>query len=348
MQQRRLGLLPVGRLTAPRLEHGCLQRAAEGEAQLPRLATCAVERVQPGGGLLVRLPPGQEHDARHGCRDGLAQHGDRRLGDLRVVHLPGAVDAGQDHVRLEERVLQPDTVPPELVVEDGEDLGGRLGTPVQVVGTRHQHLRLDDGRETGLLGERGVPRQRVCVRLRARGRRQAVPDPQHRTPLGEPRPERDVLLQAATQAVEALGHHLVREPGERRHPPVDLDPRDDAPPREDLRERRAVLRALPQRLVEEDDAADVLLDAGAGEQQLPVGATKLLRRLQPDRRQSLGDRREALVGGQDALPGRHELVSRPAHRPHQVRQDSARLTVTFCGSDADSTTGTLTSRTPSR
>ena len=70
---------------------------------------------------------------------------------------------------------------------------------------------------------------------------------------------------------------------------------------EQLRERRAVERALADRLVEEDHAADVLLGARRREEQVAVRAPVLLGRLDPDRVEALLDRAGALVGGEDAL-----------------------------------------------
>src|SRR5204863_9061847 len=70
---------------------------------------------------------------------------------------------------------------------------------------------------------------------------------------------------------------------------------------EQLRERRAADRALPDRLVEEDDAADELLDALGGEEEVTVGAAALLRRLDVDRVEALLDRPVALVRGEDPL-----------------------------------------------
>src|ERR671938_425050 len=72
-------------------------------------------------------------------------------------------------------------------------------------------------------------------------------------------------------------------------------------PLEELREGRVVGRALPDRLVEEDHAADVLLDPLGREEEVAVGAAVLLRRLDGDRVEALLDRPVALVGGEDSL-----------------------------------------------
>ena len=84
---------------------------------------------------------------------------------------------------------------------------------------------------------------------------------------------------------------------------------------EQLRERRPVGGALADRLVEEDDAADVLLGARRREEQVAVGAPVLLGRLDADRVEALLDRAVALVGGEDPLP----LGDERARRSRAVR-----------------------------
>ena len=57
----------------------------------------------------------------------------------------------------------------------------------------HQHLRLDDGDEPGLLGERCVAGERVRVGPDAVLARYAVADRDHGAPFREPRAELAVL-----------------------------------------------------------------------------------------------------------------------------------------------------------
>src|SRR5207302_2816369 len=82
---------------------------------------------------------------------------------------------------------------------------------------------------------------------------------------------------------------------------VDLDARDDAPRFEQLRERRPVMTALADRLVVQDDAADVLLDARRREEHVSVRAARVLGRLEADRVETLLDRPGALVRSEDSL-----------------------------------------------
>jgi hypothetical protein len=55
------------------------------------------------------------------------------------------------------------------------------------------------------------------------------------------------------------------------------------------------------RLVEENDAADVVLGAGRREEHVAVRAAVLFGRLESDRVEALLDRAAALVRGEDAL-----------------------------------------------
>ena len=64
---------------------------------------------------------------------------------------------------------------------------------------------------------------------------------------------------------------------------------------------RPICGALPQGLVVEDDTADVLLHAGRGEQQLPIGTSRRLGGEDVDAVKSLADGGGALIGGKDPL-----------------------------------------------
>jgi hypothetical protein len=127
----------------------------------------------------------------------------------------------------------------------------------------HQDLGLDDRDEPFVHAERGVARERVGIGAQAVVARQRVGDRDHGAPLGEARAEAAVLDEPLAEAVETLGNHLVRGERQRLGALVDLDAGDDALVGEELRERRTVARLLPDRLVEEDHAADVVLAASS-------------------------------------------------------------------------------------
>src|SRR5690606_25584605 len=126
-----------------------------------------------------------------------------------------------------------------------------------------------------------------------------------RAPLGEAGAQLVVLLQARAQAVQALGHDLAREAGKRMRALVDLDARDHAVVRHVAGEGDSVLRLLADGLVEQDRAADVLVQARGRQQQLAVGAAVLLGVLDADAGEALGDGAGGFVDGGDALAGRN-------------------------------------------
>jgi hypothetical protein len=145
----------------------------------------------------------------------------------------------------------------------------------------------------------------VRIGLDAGRRGNALADRDHGTPLGEARAHAEVLGHALPEPVQALGHLLA---GMQRHvvrAGVDLDAGDDSARLQVLAEVDAVLRRLAQRLVEEDHAAHVLLDARGGEEQLPVCPAVLLRGLDLHGIEALLARARALVGGEQALARRH-------------------------------------------
>ena len=164
-----------------------------------------------------------------------------------------------------------------------------------------EHLRLDDRNEAGLLAERRVAGEGVRVRPDAVLARALRVDRVRRAPLGEAGAELAVLGEPLAQAVEPLRDRLGLREREWLRAEVDLDPRDDPLRVEQLRERRPVRGALADRLVVEDDAADVLLGARRREEQLAVGAPRVLRGLEADRVEALLDRAGALVRGENAL-----------------------------------------------
>ena len=116
MEKGRLSGPDVGVITCPGTKDGRLQCTAEGEAQFPRLGSPPVQGVQAGRGLLVCLATGEEDDSRHGRGHSLTHDPDRRLGDLVVARLFGAVITRQDHVRFQQTGLQDDAVAAELLV----------------------------------------------------------------------------------------------------------------------------------------------------------------------------------------------------------------------------------------
>src|SRR5262249_25607424 len=149
--------------------------------------------------------------------------------------------------------------------------------------------------------ERRVARQGVSVRLNRERGRDAVRDIDHGAPFGEPCAELVVLDEALAETVQPLGNRLAFEAGQRLCTRVDFDAWNDAPFGEVLRKRRAVFGLLTDRLVIEDDAADVILSARSGEQHFTIGAPMLLGGLELDAVETFLDGARALVRRQHAL-----------------------------------------------
>ena len=236
-------------------------------------------------------------------RDGRRRH-------LRDAGLAGACLARQHHVRLEEHPLERDPLLVERV-EHGVERGlGRLEAALDGVVPVHQNLGLDDRDHPRLLTQGRVARERVGIGLDRPIRRKAGADRDHGAPLGEAGPQRGVLGEPLAQPVEAFRHLLPGRGRERLRAPVDLDARNDPLAREDLDQRRPVVRLLADRLVEEDDAAHVVRHARGGEEHLAVAAAGLLSVRDAQRLEAAPDAGVTLVGGEDALARRDEGASR--------------------------------------
>src|SRR5262249_60813991 len=124
-------------------------------------------------------------------------------------------------------------------------------------------------------------------------------------PLGGACGEVAVLGEALPEPVEALGDGVaLGRQRERLGALVDLDPGDDALFGEHRWERDTVARRLADRLVEQDHAADELLDALGGEEEVAIRAAIPLRRLDADLVETLLDRVRALAARSPSLPPR--------------------------------------------
>ena len=255
-----------------------------------------------------RLPAGEEDDPGYRGRHELARQRHGFLGDLFDARLLGTGLAGEHHAGLEQRALEQDVLAMHLVVQVIPGLGRGLAALFDGVVAVDQYLGLDDRHDVRFLTERGVAGQRVRIGLHAGGGGHALADRDDGPPLGEARAQLVVLGEPFAQAIQALRDLLFPKPGERLRAPVDLDPGHHALVRKDLRQRRAVARALADGLVEQDDTAEVALDFGRGEQKPAVRQAVLLGRFDVDFTETLRDRRPALVGGKQPLAGLDERV----------------------------------------
>ena len=175
---------------------------------------------------------------------------------------------------------------------------------VDVVIAVHQHFRLDDRHDLRRLAERGIARQRMRVGADAGVGRNAGADVDHAAPFRKARALLVVFRQPVGELVEADGDHFARAVRQRLGALVDLDAGDRARLLDDLDQRRAVLGLLPDGLVVEDHAGDVLHALGRAEQHLAIVAAVVLGQFDADGVEALLDRAAGFVGREDALAGR--------------------------------------------
>src|SRR5450631_66712 len=193
----------------------------------------------------------------------------------------------------------------ELFVEhDFEHVLGHAEAAVDVVVAVHQHFRLDDRHDLRFLAERGIARQRVRIGLDAVAARDALADVDHAAPFGEARALLVIFRQPVGQSVEADGDEFAGAERQRLGAFVHLDAVDRTGLFDQLDQRRAVFALLPDRLVIEDDARDVLHAFGRAEQHLAIVAACVLGRLDADGVETLLDGAGGFVGRQNAFAGR--------------------------------------------
>jgi hypothetical protein len=173
----------------------------------------------------------------------------------------------------------------------------------------HQHLGLDDRHQILFLAQGRIARERMRIGADAIVARDAGADIDDGPPFAEFRAELAILDQSLAQAVEAFGDGLAGGEGKRLRSLIDLDAGDGARRLDHLDERRPVLRLLPDGLVEENHAGNAVRHGlGGAEQKLAVVAAARFSGFDPDGAKALRDRSTRLVGGENALAGRHHRV----------------------------------------
>ena len=203
------------------------------------------------------------------------------------------------------RSLQKDMVVGEGLVDRRKDFLGHGRANGDVVASIGKDLRLNDGDQAVLLADAGIARQAIGVLVDAQIRRASggLINLQNSTPLGEARTGLVILGTPGTEVVNSLRLSLAVGSGELDDTLVDFDARDNVLGVEHLDERRAVVGALVEGLLEQDDARDALRDALAGEEHLPEVPSGRLGILNTDGGQALANRPGRFVCRQDALPG---------------------------------------------
>mmetsp|Transcript_5202 Transcript_5202/g.11524 ORF Transcript_5202/g.11524 Transcript_5202/m.11524 type:complete len:273 (+) Transcript_5202:483-1301(+) len=157
----------------------------------------------------------------------------------------------------------------------------------------HQHLRLHNGHQAARLADSGVPRKRRRVlvdRKLRRGRAERVLDVEHRPPLGEASTLLVVRGAPLGQLGDTLGHGLAVGSVERLYAHVHLDPRDHALLFEQVNQLGLTIgRLVVERLLEENDARDVLAEALGAEEHLAIRPAVVLVVLDLNLREALAD-----------------------------------------------------------
>mmetsp|Transcript_22639 Transcript_22639/g.70870 ORF Transcript_22639/g.70870 Transcript_22639/m.70870 type:complete len:443 (+) Transcript_22639:533-1861(+) len=304
--------LDVGGLAVPDLETGALEGAGEGEGEAPGAdAVDLVDFREVDGGVFFRDAAGQEGDAGDGGGEAALQGAHGELGDLGRICLVGAVDAGHGHGGLDDGALEEDAVLLEALVDGGHDAFLDPGRGVEIVVAVDEDLGLDDGDETAVLADASVASEIHGGDVDGEVGGGGGVDLEGGAPLGEARAANVVPDASLVEGVESRAPLLAfGAADEVLEAHVDLDAGSDAFFGEEVDEGAAVGIRLEERLLEEDGAADVLLEARGGEEEVSPGLPVGLGVLEADRLEALPDRPRRLVAGEETLPGRHHRASR--------------------------------------
>src|ERR1019366_573112 len=110
MMKCRLRSYDVFPRTLPDFQRGRLERASEGETQLPGNVARPANGVQPLRRDFITLPTRKKHDSRHRGGHSTTQTMQGCFGHYRIVSLLWTLRARQYHTRLEEHLLQHDAI----------------------------------------------------------------------------------------------------------------------------------------------------------------------------------------------------------------------------------------------
>ena len=128
-----------------------------------------------------------------------------------------------------------------------------------------QHLGLDDRHDAFALADRRVTGQHFGVGFDAQWRRISIGHAVDFTPLGEPGALRLVGLQSLGESIKALGDEIAVGIGQRRRALVHLDARQNALAHQHFGQRRAIVRFLAERFLEQDEAGNEFAHASGRE-----------------------------------------------------------------------------------
>ena len=306
MAERALGGGDVLGFPRPGPLRRCLQRSAVRKSYVPWQRTHPADGVKMRSRFLVRLPAGEECNARNsGWHAGL-EHAHGFFGDLLDRCLSGRFLPRHRHIGLERHAFECDAVVEKLLEGLLQHPGRHLDTAVDRVVAVHQHFGLDDRYDVFVLAERRIARQRMRIGHDASVARQLVllPDIDDCAPFRKLRAKPAIFNEPLAQSVESFGDDFARTEGRRLRALVDLDAGNRTCFLDQLDQGRAVFGVLPDRLVVENDAGNVFSHpVGATEQHLAVVAPRIGGALDPERIEALLDGRIGFVYRQNAAAG---------------------------------------------
>jgi len=191
----------------------------------------------------------------------------------------------------------------------GEDLLGDTGTLVDVVVAVGEDLGLDDGHKTVILADGSVAGEGVGGLANGELRGASISNLEDGSPLGKAAALGVEGGSAGSQAVETLSGALVPGATKDDEALVELDTGMNATGAEELNEVLSASGSLVDGLLVHDDAGDIFLDGGCGEEEFSVCASVVDVVLDGDRVESLSDSASGLVSSEDTLTRGSDLTS---------------------------------------
>ena len=119
-----------------------------------------IHGIQPGRRDFSGLSAGEKRDSRHRGGNGAQQALHRRVGHFIDRLLRGTTCTRQNHVGFQDHSSQSHPLRVEFAKDGAQYSLRHFAAGFKRVRAFHEHFRLDDGDEPGLLAERRISRQR--------------------------------------------------------------------------------------------------------------------------------------------------------------------------------------------
>lgn len=259
-----------------------------------------VHGVEVEGGLQLGLSTGQEHDARDGRGDTAAQHLQGVVSNLLGTGPAAALCSGGNHGRLQQDTLEQNTIVSQVLEGLSPSHLSHFKGAVDVVITVQEDFGLDNGDQTGVLGNGSVTSETVSAVANGDGRG-ASRDGNDGAPLGKASTSLVVLGAALGKSVKTRAPRFAIGVGKRVETLVNLDTRNDALLVQAVHHALATADVLEQSLLEQDGSGDVLAKTGCGHEQFAVSLAVFHGVLEADGFEALPAGGVGLVHGQDTL-----------------------------------------------